>query len=170
VSAQAKLPLPSRLMALQYRFFDRVRHRRANEAAGQHGTAQDFEALRGARQCVVVSFMRSGEPVPTAVNFGLSDDGKLYFRSEPHTAKIKRIRRNPHVRVWPSNMRGKPLGPAAEGRARILSESESEHAYRVLSSNWRADMRVLERGLDRVDLPAVYVEVVPAGQSEVERG
>jgi hypothetical protein len=67
-------------------------------------------------------------------------------------------------------MRGKPLGAAAEGRARTLSESESELAYRVLSSNWRADMRVLERGLDRVDLPAVYVEVVPAGQSEVERG
>jgi hypothetical protein len=27
-------------------------------------------------------------------------------------------------------------------------------------------MRVLERGLDKIDLPAVYVEVVPAGREQ----
>ena len=162
-SGRQNLSLPSRLMALQYKVFDRARHRRAYQAAGQAGTARDFGGLRDARQCVVVTFKRSGEPVPTPVNFGLSDDGKLYFRSEPHTAKVRRIRSDPRVRVWPSNLRGKPLGPAVEGRARIVGESEVARAYEVLSANWRADMRLLERGFDRIDVPAVYVEVVPAG-------
>ena len=168
-ATRQKLPLPSRLMALQYKVFDRVRHPSAYEAAEQTGTAADFEALRGARQCVVVTFKRSGDPVPTPVNFGLSDEGKLYFRSEPQTGKVRRIRSNPHVRVWPSNLRGKPLGPAAEGRARIVPEAEERHAYEVLSSNWRADMRVLERGMDAIDVPVVYVEVAVAGRGEGER-
>ena len=160
--ARAKLPPASRFMALQYKLYDNWRHRQAYELAGKQGTAPDFEHLRGARQCVVVTFKRSGEPVPTPVNFGLSDDGKLYFRSEPHVAKVKRMRRDPHVRVWPCTMRGKPLGPSAEGRARILPEEENERAYEIVASNWRADMRVIERGYDRIGVPTVYVEIAPA--------
>lgn len=149
-------------MALQYKVYDRARHRRAFEVAAQEGAATDFEALRGARQCLVVTFKRSGEPVPTPVNFGLSDEGKLYFRSEPHTAKIARMRRDPHVRVGPCNMRGKPLGPLTEANARILPDAEHERAYEVLASNWDPASKVLEHGLDRIGVPAAYVELTPA--------
>ncbi|HEX2084436.1 MAG TPA: hypothetical protein VHF89_02025, partial [Solirubrobacteraceae bacterium] len=74
--------LASRYMALQNKLFDRMRHRRAFEAARDPGTATDFAHFRGARQCVVVTFRRSGEPVPTPVNFGLADDRTLLFRTE----------------------------------------------------------------------------------------
>ena len=155
----AKLPLPSRIMAVQYKVFDRMRHPRAFEVARETGTAHDFEAFRGARQCLLVTFRRSGEPVPTPVNFGLSDDGGLYFRSEPHVGKMKRVRRDPHVRVCPCSVRGKPTGPLVEGRARILPESENERAYAIVASNWRPDVKLLERAYDRIGVPEVYVEV-----------
>ena len=160
-----RLPLPSRAMALQYKLYDRMRHPRAFEAAREPGTAADFSALRGARQCLVVTFRRSGDPVPTPVNFGLSEDGRLYFRSEPHVAKIRRIRNDPHVRVGPCNLRAKPLGPLAEGTARILPEDEFERADAVLAANWAAWMKPFERGGERMGVPMVYVEVTPAGRA-----
>jgi uncharacterized protein len=156
-----KLPLPSRIMAAQYKLYDRMRHRGAREVAGRPGTARDFSGFDGARQCLIVTFKRSGEPVPTPVNFGLSDDGKLYFRSEPHVAKIRRLQNNPHVRACPCNIRGKPNGQAVEATARVLPESESERARRIIDANYRPEMRVFERGADRLNVPAAYVEVVP---------
>lgn len=152
----------SRLMDAQYRLYDRLRHPRAFEVAREAGTAHDFGALRGARQALVVTFKRSGEPVPTPVNFGLDDQGRLYFRSEPHVAKVRRIQRDPHVRVCRCNIRGKPTGPVAEGRARVVPAEEQDHAAEVVASNWSAAMRPFERAGDRLGLDVVYVEVTPA--------
>lgn len=152
-------------MALQYKVYDRARHPRAFAVAGQQGAATDFAALRGARQCLVVTFKRSGDPVPTPVNFGLSDDGRLYFRSEPHVAKIKRLRRNPHVRVGPCNLRGKPLGPLAEGTARVVSGADRDRAHSIIAANWDPASKVLEHGLDRLGVSTAYVEVTPAAAS-----
>jgi PPOX class probable F420-dependent enzyme len=151
----------SKVMDLQYKLFDRARHPRALEAAREAGTAPDFSTLRGARQALVVTFKRSGTPVATPVNFGLDEQGRLYFRSEPHVAKIRRIRRDARVRVGPCNLRGKPLGPMAEGRARVLPAEEEERAYAALAANWSAAMTVLEKGADRMPLEMVYVEVEP---------
>lgn len=147
---------------LQYRVLDAMRDRQAFEAAGQAGKATSFESLGCARQCLVVTFRRSGEPVPTPVNFGLGDAGRLYFRSEPRSAKVRRIRRDPHVRVCACNIRGKPSGPIVEGRARVLAPGESARAEATVAANWSAAMKPLERGLDRLPIEMAYVEVVPA--------
>jgi uncharacterized protein len=156
----AKLPLPSRIMAVQYKVFHAIRHPQALDAARRPGTASDFITFEGARQCLFVSFKRSGEPVPTPVNFALSD-GQLYLRSEPHVAKIKRLRRDPHVRVCRCNARGRPLGPMVEATARVLPESERQRGYEIVASNWRADTRLIERAYDLIGVPTVYVEVTP---------
>jgi PPOX class probable F420-dependent enzyme len=160
--SEQKLPLASRFAALEYKLFDAMRHKRAFEIAEEKGTARDFEHFRGARQALIVTFKRSGEAVPTPVNFGLSDDGKIYFRSEPHVAKLRRIRNNPRVRVCPCSMRGKPTGELAEGVARILPESENERALAVIEANWRPEVKVIERGIDRVGITSAYVELAPA--------
>jgi PPOX class probable F420-dependent enzyme len=157
-----KLRLPSKVMAVQYRLLLRVRHRRAFEAPPEHGDARDFAEFQKARQCLIVTFKRSGEPVPTPVNFGISTDGLLYFRTEPHVAKIKRLRRDPRVRVCPCNVRGKPTGSFVEATARILPTTENERAYRVIAANWRGDMKLAERGMDRIGVPMLYVELAPA--------
>jgi uncharacterized protein len=157
----AQLSLPSRIMAAQYKLFHAIRHPQALEAARRSGTRRDFAGFESARQCLFVSFKRSGEPVPTPVNFALSD-GQLYFRSEPHVAKIKRLRRDRHVRVCPCSARGKPLGPMVEATARVLPESERERSYEIVASNWRADTWLIERAYDLIGVPTVYVEVTPA--------
>jgi PPOX class probable F420-dependent enzyme len=157
----ARLSLPSRLMALQYKVNDRMRHRRAYAVASQPVGARDFSAFAGARQALLVTFKRSGEAVPTPVNVGL-DGGKLYFRSEPHASKVRRLRRDPRVRVCPCSFRGKPRGPVVDATARVVSEAASERAYEIVAANWRADMALVERGYDRIGVPAVFVELTPA--------
>src|SRR5439155_2314982 len=150
-----------RLARIQYRFYDRMRHRRAFEVAREAGASASLEELAGHHYCLVVTFKRSGEAVPTPVLFGLAG-GKLYFRTEPGTGKVKRIRNDSHVRVGPSSWRGKPLGALVEGRARVLPSSESEAAYRALRANYTFGQRLYESGLDRLPIEIVYVEVTPA--------
>lgn len=161
MSGARKLPLPSRIMAVQYRVFDRMRHPQAYEVAAREGSGRDFEAFRGVRQALVVTFRRDGTPVPTPVNFGLSEDGTLIFRSEPHVAKVKRLARDPHVRVCPCNVRGKPLADVVEATARILPEPEVPRAYEVVAANWSLPVRAIEVGYDRIGVPMAYIEVVP---------
>jgi PPOX class probable F420-dependent enzyme len=156
-----RLPLPSRFMALQYKLYDRMRHRTAFETARSEGLVGDLSGCRNTRQGLIVTFKRSGEPVPSPVNIGLSPDGKVYFRCEPHVAKIKRLTNNPRVLVGPCNMRGKPTGPLIQATARVLPATESQRAYEILESNWPTPLKMLERTYDRIGVPAVYVEVVP---------
>jgi PPOX class probable F420-dependent enzyme len=148
-------------MDLSYPVMKAMRSRQAVEVARQPATGMDFEELRRFRQAIVVTYRRSGEPMPTPVNHAVSGDGKLYFRSEPHVGKMKRIRNNPRVLVVPCTFRGKPRGAAAEGIARELSGAEAQRAFELIRSNWGAAMRPYERGLDLVGVPEVYIEVVP---------
>jgi hypothetical protein len=152
-------------VAVQNKVFDRLRHRHAFLAARRPGTESDLDAFRGARQCLVVTFKRSGEPIPSPVNFGMSDDGKLYFRSESDAAKLTRIRNNPHVRVCPCSLRGKPRGPSTEATARLLDATETPRAHAILSANWDAMSKIVEGTLDRAGVVSIYVEVTPAAGS-----
>jgi uncharacterized protein len=146
---------------LQYWFYDHMRSRKAAKVAGTPGTATDFAAFEGRHYGLIVTFKRSGEPVPTPVLFAV-DGGKLYFRTEERAAKIKRIRNDPHVRVGPCNSRGKPRGPLTEGTARVLSGEEAERAFRALRANYTVPMRFFEGALDHMPVDIVYVEVTPA--------
>jgi PPOX class probable F420-dependent enzyme len=157
-----------RLARLQYRFYDRMRHPDAFRTAREPGAASNLEALRGHHYCLVVTFRRSGEPVPTAVLFGLAD-GKLYFRTEPDVGKVKRIRNDARVRVGPCNWRGKPLGPLVEGTARVLPAAEKATAYAALRANYTFGQRLYEGALDRLPVEIVYVEVVPKAVERVDQ-
>jgi uncharacterized protein len=146
-------------MDLFYPLMERSRHRSATEIAERAPGAVDFAGLEGARQALLVTYKRSGEPVPTVVNCALSEDCKLYFRTEPQTAKVKRIANDSRVLVGPCNLRGKPRGELAVGRARILPEAESETAYALIRANWSATMRPSEMAMDGLGVEVVYVEV-----------
>jgi uncharacterized protein len=149
-----------RVARLQYRLFDQIRHGEAFRVAGRPPTASDFEALRGHHYCLLVTFRRSGKPVPTPVLFGLQG-GKVYFRTDARTAKVARIRNNPQVLLGPSNSRGKPRGPLARATARVMSLAESAAAYEVLKRNYTPAQRLGERMLDLLPIEMVYVEVSP---------
>ena len=141
-------------------FYDRIRHRAATDVAKMPPTGT-IEDLQGRNYCVLVTYKRSGEPMPTPVWFGVAD-GKLYARTEAESWKVKRIRRNGRVRVAPSTMRGRPLGPPFEGLARVLAPAEFELAERAVASNYGLDRRLYMRFLGEAPDDVAYIEVEPA--------
>ena len=148
----------SRLAELSNRFYDSIRREDAVRIAEGGTGARGFGHLRGP-YCLVATYKRSGEPVATPLWYGVDDQGRLYFRTYAGSVKVKRIRNNPRVRVAPSTMRGKPSGPSAEGKARVLAPSDEPHAEETIQSNYGLFRRVYERAGANFD--AVYVEVTP---------
>ena len=148
-------------MSVLDRVYDRARHREAFVAARAEPTVHGFDALRGHKYCLLVSFRRSGEPVPTPVWFGLHPDGRLFVRTEADAAKVKRIHAEPRVRVAPASSRGKPTGPLAEGRAHVLSADEEALAERALQENYGLGRRIYEGVSEPLGVHTVYLEVTP---------
>jgi PPOX class probable F420-dependent enzyme len=155
--------LSDRLSSLSNGFYHRIRHPAAGSVARQEQTVSGFEHLRGHKYCLLVTYRRSGEAVPTPVWFGLGG-WALYARSEAKVAKVARIRNDPRVRVAPCTVRGKPLGPPAEGRARVLQEqSEIEAAEAALGANYGLGRRLYEgAATGALGIETVYLEVTPA--------
>ncbi len=140
-------------------FLGRIRHPQAAEVTSAETTG--FDHLAGGKHCLLVTFRRSGEPVQTPVWFGLAG-GKVYARSEARVGKVKRIRATPRVLVAPCDNRGKPKGPAAEGRARILAPEEEPTAEQAIQSNFGVGRRMYEGVAMNLGPEGVYIEVTPA--------
>ena len=149
-----------RLLDAQYRFYDRVRHRDAARVAAAPGRTGPFEGIGQGGYLLLVTFRRDATPVPTPVMFG-ERDGKLYIRSEERKPKVKRVRRDPHVRVARCNARGKPKSAVFEGRARVLPPEEEERAHRILWESYSPAIRVYEGTADRLPVELAYLEVEP---------
>jgi uncharacterized protein len=150
----------SRVADLGNRFYDAIRRDDARAAAGGEPGAHGFGHLAGHSYCLVVTYKRSGEGVPTPVWFGIDDDGRLYFRSFEGVAKLRRIANDPRVLVAPCTMRGKPLGASAAGTARILDDPHDAHAEATIQSNYGLFRRAYESTAGSSE--GRYVEVTPA--------
>lgn len=144
------------------RFYDWIRDPAARSLAGEERTVSGFDHLQGHKYCLLVTYKRSGEAVPTPVWFGLAD-GKLYVRSDASAAKVKRIRNDPRSLLAPCTSRGKPLGPPAEARARVLDqEGESGLAEAALRANYGLGRKIYEGAGEALGTKTVYLEVAPA--------
>jgi hypothetical protein len=58
------------------RVYDRMRDPAAFRVRAEDAVDGDFEALRGHKYAVVVTFRRSGEPVPSPVWLALDESGR----------------------------------------------------------------------------------------------
>jgi uncharacterized protein len=154
--------LGQRLVKLSDHFYDRMRDPAAFSAAREAAGARDFTALRAAKYCLLVTYRRSGDPVPTPVWFGIDGDDRVYVRTEADAGKVKRIRNNPRVKVAPASSRGKPSGPLAEGSARVLAPAESARAERALQANYGLGRKLYEAMSGPLGVSTVYLEVSPA--------
>jgi len=154
--------LAHRISRKQDRLLDRLRDRAAANAAGTPGTAETFAALTGERFALLVTFRRSGEPVPTPVWFGLHD-GRMYVESLADAGKVKRLRRDRRVRVAPCTLRGRPSGPFADGVGRILGPAEEETAELALDRHYGLRRRLYLRLGTRLGVRSVYLELTPTG-------
>ncbi len=95
----------------------------------------DLAPFAGHKYLNLETYRRDGTPVQTPVWFA-EDGGVLYIYSLADAGKIKRIRRNPQVRIAPCSFRGALLGTWVEGKARILEAAEAAHADRLLNQKY----------------------------------
>jgi PPOX class probable F420-dependent enzyme len=77
------------------------------------------------------SFKRDGTPIRTPVWFA-EDHGVLYIYTLAKAGKVKRIRRNPRVRIVPCAMRGKVTGGWVEAEATIVDDTIAAHGHVLL--------------------------------------
>jgi PPOX class probable F420-dependent enzyme len=81
-----------------------------------------LSALAKERYLSLTTFKRDGTPVSTPV-WVAGDDGRLLVHSAADTWKVKRIRRDGHVRVAPCTARGKIRGEALDGEANLSADT-----------------------------------------------
>jgi uncharacterized protein len=74
------------------------------------------------------TYRRNGEPVRTPVWF-LKENGILIVHTGGSSGKIKRIRRNPKVRIAPSTFRGEPKADYVDARAELQTDPETVNKY-----------------------------------------
>jgi uncharacterized protein len=84
--------------------------------------AMDSTALAEEPFVSITTFRRDGTPVSVPV-WCAADHGPLLVFSEADSWKVKRIRRDAHVRLAPCSARGRPRGPAVDADATIVEET-----------------------------------------------
>jgi uncharacterized protein len=93
------------------------------------GRPETLSRFEGEKVISLETYRKNGEPVRTPVWF-MEEDGILYVHTDDRTGKVKRIRRNPKVRVAPSHFRGKPKAEYVEARAELETGPEPVEKYR----------------------------------------
>ena len=107
------------------------------------------------------SFKRDGTPVQTPVWFA-EDDGVLYIYALANAWKVKRIRRNPRVRMAPCTMRGKVLGQWVEAEAHIVDAATAErgHALLLQKYGWKKRLGNLFSGFMKRERVVMRIQLV----------
>jgi uncharacterized protein len=91
--------------------------------------------LQNQKYISLTTFRKNGVPVRTPVWFA-EQDGKLYVFTNPKSGKMKRIRNSSQVRIAPSTIRGKVIGPEFSGTARILPRADWPRARRIMEEKY----------------------------------
>jgi PPOX class probable F420-dependent enzyme len=129
--------------------------------------AERLAELAAERHISLTTFKRDGTTASTPV-WVVSDDGRrLLVWSGATTWKVKRIRRDPRVRVAACDARGKVNGEAVDGTARLLGPDAGQLVQGLL----RKKYGLLKRSLDafntlmrklsrKPEPPAEYIEIV----------
>jgi PPOX class probable F420-dependent enzyme len=105
--------------------------------------AADLEALFPGRYLSVTSFKRDGTGVATPVWF-VSDGRQLFALTVLHSAKVRRIRRNPRVMVAPCRADGKLRGEAVPARVEVLTATaDLERVKELLIERYKMSYRLV---------------------------
>jgi uncharacterized protein len=132
------------------------------------GEAERLADLAAERHISLTTFKRDGTTASTPV-WVVSDDGRrLLVWSAATTWKVKRIRRDPRVRVAASDARGNVRGETFEATAGLLGPEAGQLVQGLL----RKKYGLLKRSLDAFNTlvrvlsrkpkaPAEYIEILP---------
>ena len=86
----------------------------------------------------LTSFRRDGSAVETPVWF-VAENGHLLVETDADSYKVKRIRRDAHVRIAACDARGRLRGEPVDAETRILPNSERERVEQLLAHKYRID-------------------------------
>jgi uncharacterized protein len=117
--------------------------------------------LDDARYINLMSFKRDGAGVPTPV-WAAPLDGKLVVFTGRDSYKVKRIGRNPNVRVARCDARGRLLGPWLDGTCVIAEDPVQERRIMdALTRKYGLQLRILNffSGLAGRDKKRAYLEI-----------
>ncbi len=95
----------------------------------------DVVSLAAARYVALTSYRRDGTPVSTPLWVCRLGD-HLAVWTPRSSWKVKRISRNPAVTVAPCRFRGEVTGPAATGRATLMSDAETARLRTVMARRY----------------------------------
>jgi PPOX class probable F420-dependent enzyme len=84
---------------------------------------------------MLTSYKKDGTGVDTQMWFVL-DDGRLFVRTDEQLHKVKRMRRNPSVKVAPCHFTGKPYVEPFAARAREMPASEADRLGRLFAAKF----------------------------------
>ena len=96
----------------------------------------EYERLATERYVLVTTYRRTGDPVATPT-WVAGDGGELVVWTVRHSGKVKRIRRDPAVRVQACDARGRRThGLEVTGNARLLDDAGSERVRRAIARKY----------------------------------
>jgi PPOX class probable F420-dependent enzyme len=108
-----------------------------------HRPAADLEALFPGRYLSVTSFKRDGTGVATPVWF-VSDGTRLFALTDLHSAKVRRIRRNPHVLIASCRADGGLRREPVPARAEVLTTTpDLERVQQLLIERYKTSYRLV---------------------------
>ena len=91
------------------------------------------------RYLSITSYKRDGQGVATPVWF-VQQDGRLLVQTDAASGKVKRIRRNPQVRVAICTASGRLRGEQVPAVAEIFSDQETGVVEQLIAGKYRFDM------------------------------
>jgi len=114
-----------------------------------------WEPIRRARCLALTTYKKDGTPVTTPMWVAV-DGNRILTTSDFDAWKLKRIERNPRVRLAPCTIRGRVTGDFVDGRARVMTEAETQEAIAGKKRRY-AMFRVMVRVRKR----QVGIEITP---------
>src|SRR5258706_6776447 len=94
------------------------------------------QPLSGRRYVSLTTFRKDGTPMATPVWLVGYEDGIAVWTGAG-SGKVKRLRRNKAVTVAPCTVRGRVLGEAVDGRARLLSSEDNARVRAMIRRKYR---------------------------------
>lgn len=87
----------------------------------------------------ITSFRHNGSGVATPVWF-VTEGGRFLVMTDARSGKVRRIRRDPFVRIAACSARGRPNTEPIPAYAEVLPPSETERVKRLFARRYRFDL------------------------------
>lgn len=106
-------------------------------------TANKLAQFSNQRYVCLETYKKDGQGVRTPLWFA-EHQGILYMRTPAQSAKVRRIRNIPRVRIVPSDVRGGPTGEWMDGRAQLIEAAEAEWVNQLIKQKYGLLKRLID--------------------------